>query len=194
MPPRRGTMPSWSWTIRPSRSWRASPGRGSRTGSRMRSRSGGSSSRGGADGQPAGRDRPGDYHHRPPHHFRRGDPVPTRCLHRRTAPFGVITGQESGRLGLLDLRTLQLRQVLPIGSGPDVLAFDPALGQLYVAAESGVVAVFGERAGSIAQLGWYRAPKTHSVAVDPATHRVYLPLADVSGRPLLRILVPSDSH
>src|SRR2546426_12694597 len=44
MPPRRGTMPSWSWTIRPSRSWRASPGRGSRTGSRMRPRSGGSSS------------------------------------------------------------------------------------------------------------------------------------------------------
>ena len=27
----------------------------------------------------------------------------------------------------------------------------------------------------------------HSVAVDPATHRVYVPLADVSGRPALRI-------
>src|SRR5437667_858162 len=105
--------------------------------------------------------------------------------------LAFISGQESGTLGVLDLRTLQLRQVLPVGSGPDVLAFDPALGRLYVAAESGVVAVFGERAGSIAQLGWYRAPKTHSVAVDPATHRVYLPLADVSGRPLLRILIPN---
>src|SRR2546430_12108487 len=32
-----------------------------------------------------------------------------------------------------------------------------------------------ERDGSLVQLGWYRAPKAHSVAVDPATHRVYLP-------------------
>src|SRR5712692_9190948 len=55
-----------------------------------------------------------------------------------------IAGQESATLGVLDLRTLQLRQVLPIGSDPDVLAFDPALERLYVAAESGVVAVFGE--------------------------------------------------
>ena len=105
-----------------------------------------------------------------------------------------VSGQESGTLGVLDLRTLQLRQVLPIGGDPDVLAFDPSLGRLYVAAESGVVAVFEERDGSLAQLGWYRAAKAHSVAVDPATHRVYLPLADVSSRPVLRVLVPSDSH
>src|SRR5438128_2923790 len=108
--------------------------------------------------------------------------------------LAFIAGQESATLGVLDLRTLQLRQVLPIGSDPDVLAFDPALGRLYVAAESGVVGVFEKRDGSLAQLGWYRAPRAHSVAVDPATHRVYLPLADVSGRPALRVLVPSDSH
>src|SRR5881296_3944036 len=110
--------------------------------------------------------------------------------HRRA----FIAGQESATLGVLDLRTLQLLQVLPIGSDPDVLAFDPALGRLYVAADSGVVGVFGERDGSLVQLGWYRAPKAHSVAVDPATHRVYLPLADVSGHPVLRVVVPSDAH
>jgi len=108
--------------------------------------------------------------------------------------LAFIAGQESGTLGVLDLQKLQLRQVLPIGSDPDVLAFDPSLGWLYVAAESGVVAVFAERDGSLVQLGWYRAPRAHSVAVDPATHRVYLPLADLSGHPVLRVLVPSDSH
>jgi len=108
--------------------------------------------------------------------------------------LAFISGQESGTLGVLDLRTLQLRQVLPIGDDPDVLAFDPSLGRLYVAAESGVVAVFEERDGSLVQLGWYRAPKAHSVAVDPATHRVYLPLANVSGHPVLRVLVPSDAY
>ena len=108
--------------------------------------------------------------------------------------LAFIAGQESATLGVLDLQTLQLRQVLPIGSDPDVLAFDPTRGRLYVAAESGVVAVFAERDRSLSQLGWYRALKAHSVAVDPTTHRVYLPLADVGGHPVLRVLVPSDSH
>jgi len=108
--------------------------------------------------------------------------------------LAFIAGQESATLGVLDLRTAELRQVLPLGRDPDVLAFDPLLGRLYVAAESGVVAVFEEHDGSLAQLGWYRAPRAHSVAVDPATHRVYLPLADVSGHPVLRVLAPSDSH
>jgi DNA-binding beta-propeller fold protein YncE len=108
--------------------------------------------------------------------------------------LAFIAGQESGTLGVLDLRTLQLRQVLPIGRDPDVLAFDPELRRLYVAAESGVVAVFGEEDGSLVQLGWYRAPKAHSVAVDPATHRVYLPLADVGGHPVLRVLAPNNTH
>jgi DNA-binding beta-propeller fold protein YncE len=108
--------------------------------------------------------------------------------------LAFIAGEESATLGVLDLRTLELRAVLPIGKAPDVLAFDPALRRLYVAAESGVVAVFEERDGSLAQLGWYRAPAAHSVAVDPGTHRVYLPLEEVNGRPVMRVLVPSDSH
>src|SRR5206468_12291323 len=115
-------------------------------------------------------------------------PFPYTTLFRSLA---FIAGEESGTLGVLDLRSLRLRQVLPIGTDPDVLAFDPALGRLCVAAESGVVAVFEEREGSLVQLGWYRAPKAHSVAVDPATHRLYLPLANVNGRPVRRILMPN---
>src|SRR5437899_3724982 len=138
------------------------------------------------------------------------DPATTTIVRRITLdkavryPHGVyidapnrlafIAGEESGTLGVLDLRTLQLRQVLTVGSGPDVPAFDTAVGPRFVAGESGVVAVFEERDGSLVQLGWYRAPKAHSVAVDPATHRVYLPLANVSGHPMLRVLVPSDAH
>jgi DNA-binding beta-propeller fold protein YncE len=102
--------------------------------------------------------------------------------------LAFVTGQESATLGVLDLRTLQLRQVLPIGDDPDVLAFDPSLGLLFVAAESGVVSVFHEKDGSLTQLGGYHAPRAHSVAVDPTTHRVYLPLADVDGHPVLRVM------
>jgi len=108
--------------------------------------------------------------------------------------LAYVTGQESATLGVLDLRTLQLRQVLPIGDDPDVLAFDPSLKRLYVAAESGIVAVFEARQDSLVQLGWYRATNAHSVAVDPASHKVYLPLANLDGRPVLRVLLPSDVH
>jgi len=102
--------------------------------------------------------------------------------------LAFITGEESATIGVLDLRTLQLRQMLPIGDDPDVLAFDAPLGLLFVAAESGVVSVFRLKDGSLTQLGWYHAPKAHSVAVDPTTHRVYLPLADLDGHPVLRVL------
>src|SRR5437016_11170061 len=43
--------------------------------------------------------------------------------------LAFISGQESGTLGVLDLRTLQLRQVLPNGSDPDVLGLGTKLGR-----------------------------------------------------------------
>jgi hypothetical protein len=51
-----------------------------------------------------------------------------------------------------------------------------------------VVTVFQQRGGILDPIGEYRAPHAHSVAVDPVSHRVYLPLANVGGRPVLRIL------
>jgi DNA-binding beta-propeller fold protein YncE len=111
-----------------------------------------------------------------------------------THRVAFIVGQESATLGVLDLQTFQLRQVLPVGTDPDVLAFDPSLGRLYVASESGVLAVFAEEGAVLRELGRYRAPHAHSVAVDPKTHRVYLPLANVNGLPRLRVLEPTDSR
>src|SRR5437660_5472974 len=51
--------------------------------------------------------------------------------------LAFIAGQERGTLGVLDLRPLRLRQVLAIGSDPDVLASDSALGRPNVATQSG---------------------------------------------------------
>ena len=67
----------------------------------------------------------------------------------------------------------------PVGEDPDVLAFDPGLGRLYVASESGSVSVFEQRGRQLAPLGRLEAPHAHTVAVDPETHLVYLPLEDV---------------
>jgi DNA-binding beta-propeller fold protein YncE len=79
------------------------------------------------------------------------------------------------------------------GSGPDVLSIDPGLGWLYVAAESGDVTVFDIEHPGVALIGHdMPGDAAHSVAVDPATHRVFFPLqSGAKGKPVLRIMRPS---
>ncbi len=74
-----------------------------------------------------------------------------------------------------------------VGDDPDVLAVDPALGRVYVACESGVVNVFREEGQALVSLGDLRIPHAHTVAVDPTTHLVYLPIQNLGGRPVLLI-------
>ncbi|MEO7962489.1 MAG: hypothetical protein ABIT38_01115 [Gemmatimonadaceae bacterium] len=105
-----------------------------------------------------------------------------------------VTCEEDARLLVVDLRTMQVSPPITVGPGPDVLAFDAGLGRLYVASEGGVVTVLAYEGGKLARLGDYRTPHAHSVAVDPHSHHVYLPLEDVSGRPVLRILRAADQH
>jgi DNA-binding beta-propeller fold protein YncE len=101
-----------------------------------------------------------------------------------------VTCEDNAKLLVVDLTTMQVTATHDVGNGPDVLAFDPGLARLYVAAEAGVVSVFTEESAALQSLGEYRAPHAHSVAVDPATHLVYLPLEEVDGRPVLRIMAP----
>ena len=106
--------------------------------------------------------------------------------------LAFVTCEGDARLLVLDLRTMRTTATLKIPEEPDVLAFDSALHRLYVACESGTLSVFEERDAKLVPLGEYRAAHAHTVAVDPTTHRVYLPLQDINGKPLLRIMVPSE--
>jgi YVTN family beta-propeller protein len=101
-----------------------------------------------------------------------------------------VTCEDNARLLVLDLQTMQVTATHPVGDGPDVLAFDPNWRRLYVASESGVVSVFDEEKQGLTPVGEYAAPHAHSVSVDPATHQIYLPLENVEGTPVLRILEP----
>jgi YVTN family beta-propeller protein len=101
--------------------------------------------------------------------------------------------EENARLAVFDLTQKKLTAIQSIGDDPDVLAFDQGLNRLYVSAESGVVSVFDVRAGSLEKVGQgFFAPNAHSVAVNSRTHRVYFPLENVGGKPMLRIVIPSD--
>lgn len=105
--------------------------------------------------------------------------------------LAFIAGEESHSLAVFDLKTMKLISVHQVGEDPDVLAFDPVLQRLYVAAESGTVSVFQEAQRGLTLLGQFNMPHAHTVAVDPKTHWVYFPLQDVHGHPILRIMRPA---
>ena len=82
---------------------------------------------------------------------------------------------------------MQVTSTQEVGQDPDVLALDPSLHQLYVAAESGPLAVFREDATGVTRIAFESAgPNAHAVALAPDTHTVYLPLANLNGHPVLR--------
>jgi YVTN family beta-propeller protein len=100
-----------------------------------------------------------------------------------------VSCEGNARLVAVDLTTGRTGPPMEVGDGPDVLSLDPGRNRLYVAAESGVLTVFDTGTATLRALARGSAgPNAHSVAVDPATHIVYLPLTDVGGHPVLREL------
>jgi DNA-binding beta-propeller fold protein YncE len=99
-----------------------------------------------------------------------------------------VANEGNATLLTLDLRTMQVTQQQPVGSDPDVLAFDPGWRRLYVAAESGRVTVLQEEGDTLVHLGSLAIPDAHSVIVSPGTHLVYFPLRNIRGRAVLRIM------
>jgi len=110
---------------------------------------------------------------------------------RRNLAF--VSCEGDAKLLVVDLATMRTTATFAVGDDPDVLALDASLGRLYVASESGTVSVFAEDGASLRRLGSIHAPHAHSVAVDQSTHRVYLPLQNVNGRPVMRIMTATST-
>ncbi len=97
------------------------------------------------------------------------------------------------KLVVVDLTNFSETGVSGVGKDPDVLAFDPQLGYLYVASESGVVSIFRVRDRKVEKIGDFPVgTNAHSVELDPQTHFVYFPLRKVNKGPVLRIMKPAN--
>ncbi len=133
------------------------------------------------------------------------DPVDDRILGRfplagAERPHGLaldvarrrafVANEKNAQLLVVDLNRMRVIDTEPVGDDPDVLAFDAAWRRLYVASESGRISVFTETTSGLVPDGEVTMPHAHSVAVDPRTHLLYVPLQDVAGKPVLRILAP----
>jgi len=101
--------------------------------------------------------------------------------------LAFVTSEDNATLQVVDLRTMRTIATHKVGDGPDVLAWDPDWRRLYVAAEGGVLSAFWLDDTTLKPIGEVRASHAHTVSVDPRTHRVYLPLENIGGRPVLRV-------
>jgi YVTN family beta-propeller protein len=107
--------------------------------------------------------------------------------------LAFIACEGNDTLIAFDMRTMRPLASFPVGSGPDVIAYDPVFKYLYVASEAGPVSVFRVATGSVKKLGdEFIGPNAHVVAVDPATHRVYFPLKNLNGHTAMRIFEAID--
>ncbi len=106
-----------------------------------------------------------------------------------------VACETNSHLARVDLGASHAVATAPTGADPDVMSLDPGLGWLYVAAESGDLTVFDIHKPGISLVGHdHPGASSHSVAVDPATHRVFFPLmAGPKGTPVLRIMKPSGT-
>ncbi len=103
--------------------------------------------------------------------------------------MAYVACEGDSRVLVVDLGTGKVSANLPTGRTPDVLSLDASRHLLFVASESGVVTVYRVNGKTLellsrANLGL----RAHSILVDPATHRVYLPLENAEGHPVLEIL------
>ena len=102
-----------------------------------------------------------------------------------------LSCEENDVMTVFDLDKHTPIAFLPLPSGPDVIKFDPGLGRIYVACYSGAIAVFREDdPNHYRKLEDFRAQHAvHSLAIDPKTHRVYVPEQEEDGKPVARMVV-----
>lgn len=104
-----------------------------------------------------------------------------------------VANEGNATVEVVDLRAMAVVDVEPVGPGPDVFALDPTWHRLYVATESGGLWVYQVQGKRLTAIGVLDLPHAHTVSVDAVTHLVYLPLQNLDGRPVMRILAGIQS-
>ena len=117
-------------------------------------------------------------------------------------PTGLALDPKSKRLfaGCSGNKTLSILSAadgkaigtVPIGAGCDAVAFDPATGLVYASSGDGTLNVVKENApGAYASVETVTTKKgARTMALDPSTHRVYLPAAQYGPAPAATAEVP----
>jgi DNA-binding beta-propeller fold protein YncE len=103
--------------------------------------------------------------------------------------LAFVACESNAKLVVMDLQTMSVTESHDVGMVPDVLAFDAPRQILFVAAEDGPLTAFSETDSGLRLLAQRDVgPNAHAVAVDPESGHIYLPTANLAGKPVLREL------
>jgi DNA-binding beta-propeller fold protein YncE len=105
--------------------------------------------------------------------------------------LAFLSCEENDLMTVFRLDTHEPIAYFPQAKGGDVIAFDPGLKRIYVACYEGAISVFQEDDPThFRKLGDVLVQKkVHSLAIDPETHRVYVPEQEENGVPAAKIVV-----
>ena len=105
--------------------------------------------------------------------------------------LAFIANEGNNKLLVMDLNSMKIVASFTVPKGPDVLAHDVALGIVYLASESGVLSAFKVSEHGVAKVGErFVGANAHTVALEPRTHKVYLPLKETGTPQVLRVMRP----
>lgn len=101
--------------------------------------------------------------------------------------LAFVACQGNAKVVVMDLQSMSVTESHDVGSVPDVLAFDGPRRVLFVAAERGPLTAFYETETGLTLLAQRDVgPNAHSLAVDPDSGHVFIPIANLGGQPVLR--------
>jgi YVTN family beta-propeller protein len=105
--------------------------------------------------------------------------------------LAFLVCEDNNLLAVFDLNAHRVIASVTLPDGGDVVAYDPGLRRVYVACYSGFISIVQEDdAQHFRKLADVPAEKkVHSLAVDPTTHRIYVPEQEEHGRPAARIAI-----
>jgi DNA-binding beta-propeller fold protein YncE len=109
--------------------------------------------------------------------------LPSACKHDHglildtSQRLAFIACDMSATLLMMDLNSMKVVSTQSVGADPDLMAFDNGRHLLYVATHSGVLSAFIDQGRTLQKM--YQqcvATNAHSIAVNDATHEIYMPL------------------
>ena len=106
----------------------------------------------------------------------------------------LFTAGANGKLAVLDTTSGALVTAVDIAPSVDQIAFDPGLRRVYCASGLGLLSVVQETAAGAEHIADITVPRrTHSVAVDPVTHAVWIAYGASDDDYVLKLLPPAGA-
>jgi len=105
--------------------------------------------------------------------------------------LAFLSCEENDLMTVFRLDTHEPIAYFPQAKGGDVIAFDPGLKRIYVACYEGAISIFQEDDPThFRKLGDVPVQKkVHSLAIDLATHKLYVPEQEENGAPAAKIVI-----